>query len=156
MNNENEVMRSQAEVVDAAAQAAKAAAEAAAAQAAAAQAAAMQAEVRGDQVQAAVKKATGKERNYFGLGFFVGLAAGLAAAVVFSPRSGEETRSVIQHRLRERGQALPMTPPTPDVAAAYGVDMPGAGRPAMTTHLNMGAPPQKEIRTPATPPEGGS
>ncbi len=155
MDNKNEVMRSQAEVVDAAAQAAKAAADAAAAQAMAAQAAAMQAEVRGDQIQAAVKKATEKQSNYFGLGFFVGLAAGLAAAAVFAPRTGEETRSLIQHRLRERGQALPMTPPTPDVAAAYGVEMPGAGRPSMTAGLEVGAPPQQETGVPTTPPQGG-
>ncbi len=150
-----EAMKSQVEVIDAAAQAAKAAAEAAAAQAAAAQAAAMQAEVRGDQVQAEVRKATQKEPNYFALGFFVGLAAGLAAAVVFSPRSGEETRTIIQHRLRERGQPLPMTPPTADVAAAYGVDMTPSGRAPMAAGLEMGAPPQKETGVPWTPPQGG-
>lgn len=124
-----EAMKSQVEVIDAAAQAAKAAAEAAAAQAAAAQAAAMQAEVRGDEVQRAVKKATEKEPNYFALGFFVGFAAGLAAAIVFSPRSGEETRTLIQYRLSENGRSLPMTPPTADVAAAYGVDAPPQNEP---------------------------
>ncbi|MFN8470746.1 MAG: YtxH domain-containing protein [Anaerolineae bacterium] len=146
-----EAMKSQVEVIDAAAQAAKAAADAAAAQAAAAQAAAMQAEAHGEEIQKAVKKATAKEPNYFALGFFVGFAAGLAAAVVFSPRSGEETRTVIQHRLREGGRSIPMTPPNADVAAAYGVDTPLVGRSPFQAGLEMGAAPQQETGTPATP-----
>ena len=97
------------------------------------------------------KKATQKEPNYFALGFFVGFAAGLAAAVVFSPRSGEETRTLIQYRLRESGRPLPMTPPTADVAAAYGVDAPPVGHSPFQSGLETGAPPQKEPGAPTTP-----
>ena len=60
------------------------------------------------------------------LGFLIGLGFGLGVAILFAPRSGESTRSLIAKKTREGGDYLKQQAETARQAAADLVDQSGS------------------------------